>query len=51
VNGRHLGGQHRLNLISWLDTLDDRERKIELLLLDFTTVCLSKLVDKASKKV
>ena len=32
VDGRHLGGEHRLDLIARLDSLDDREHEIDSLL-------------------
>jgi hypothetical protein len=48
VNGRHLGCEHCLNLISWFDTLNNREHKIDSVLIDFTAICLGELVNKAS---
>ena len=51
VNGRHLGGQHGLNLIPRFDPLNNREYKIQFLLVEFVTACLNELVNKAESKV
>src|SRR6266480_3216889 len=53
VDGRHLGRKHCLELIPRLNTFDDRQPEIELVLVDVLTVstCVGELAHNALYKV
>jgi hypothetical protein len=53
VDGGHLSGEHRLDLIARLDALDDGEHEIDPVFVRGGTMrsCVDKLVGQSVKKV
>ena len=51
VQSRHLGPEHRLNTISWMNILDHREHEIKPFAIVKTGTCLRELANKAPDKI